>query len=95
MKIRWAKSAQADLSRIRDYIYIRNPRAADEVKHRIISASRRFLDHPEIGRATQRHRFRLLPVTGLPYLLIYRVSSDYIDMASVIGGRMDGAPDLS
>jgi toxin ParE1/3/4 len=94
VKVRWTKAAEADLNIIHDFIASRNPRAAEEVRHKIVSASRRLLEFPEIGRATQKPRFRLLPITGLPYLLVYRVSTEYIEVGSVIDGRMDRAPDL-
>ena len=94
MKIRWSKAAEADLNAIHHYIMNKNPRAADDVNLRIVSSSRRLLDFPEIGRSTDRLLFRLLPVTGLPYLLLYRVSKDYIEIGSVIDGRMKRAPDL-
>jgi toxin ParE1/3/4 len=94
MKLRWTQAARADLKAIHHYIAFRNPKAAEDVQFKIIKSARQLMFAPEIGRTTERRPFRLLPVTGLPYLLLYRVSTEYVEIGSVIDGRMGRAPDI-
>ena len=94
MKVRWSAGALADLRDITFYIDVRNAKAAQRVKQKIILALYQLRDFPQIGTAVHRADTRKLVVTGLPYILIYRVDGDSVKISSVIDARMDRAPDL-
>ncbi len=94
-RLTWSKSAKADIAAIVGFIDRRNPYAAEHVKHAILESARKLKQFPEIGRAAQRPNTRLLVVTGLPYILAYRVEGDVVEIGSVLDARMDRAPDLS
>ena len=94
MTLIWTKSARADLMAIHRYISLRSPQAANQVKHNIVFSARKLIDFPEIGRTAHRPNVRLLPVSGLPYILVYRIVSTQVEIGSVLDDRMDRAPDL-
>ena len=91
MKIQWSQSAKADLDEI---IRFRNPQAAKRVKKAIVQSSFKLAQFPEIGRGTLRRGYRLLDVTGLPYLLGYRVMPDFVEIGAVFDGRADRPPEI-
>jgi toxin ParE1/3/4 len=93
MKLIWSLSARADLRQIHSYIDFRNPPAANRVKLRIVEAVRNLVDFPGMGRPHKRHGIREFPVTGLPYIIVYRVVSDVIEIIAVDDGRMDREAD--
>jgi toxin ParE1/3/4 len=94
MKVVWTRFAIADLNAILDYIAERNPQAASHVQGAIIRSGYKLGAFPQMGRAAQRPGTRLWPVTGLPYVLSYRVVNDSVEIASVLDGRMDRDSDL-
>ena len=94
MRVQWSRSAKADLDEIVRFIHRRNPQAAKRVKKAIVQSTFKLGQFPDIGRATLRRGYRLLVVTGLPYLLGYRVMSDYVEIGAVFDGRADRPPDI-
>jgi len=94
MRIQWAIAAIADIDDISRYIRRQNPQAALKVRGRIVAATLSLEQFPEIGRGTMRPGYRLLVVKNLPYVVGYRVFADYIEIASVMDGRMNRSPDI-
>jgi len=94
MRIRWSDAAVGDLDDLTQFIRLRDPKAAVKVRMRIVAATQYLTEFPEIGRGTLRPKYRLYVVKGLPYLIGYRVESDFIEVAAVIDGRMNRSPDL-
>jgi toxin ParE1/3/4 len=94
LRVQWSQSAKADLDEIVSFIHRRNPQAAKRVKKVIVQSTFKLAQYPDIGRATLRLGYRLLVVTGLPYLLGYRVMPDYVEIGAVIDGRADRPPDI-
>lgn len=74
MKLRLTHRAEADLARIADYLYARNPSAALRVEADLKAALRLISSYPEIGR---RHRrdVRRFAVPRCPYLIFYGIGS--------------------
>jgi addiction module RelE/StbE family toxin len=89
MKLRWLRSASASLRLHTGFIAIENHRAATKVRRRIRTAVLRLLDFPQSGRAGNIPGTRELIVTGLPYLVVYRVSSNTVEILRVLHTSMD------
>jgi toxin ParE1/3/4 len=94
LKVRWSQSAKTDLVEIIQFIHRRNPQTSKRVKKAIVQSTVKLGQFPEIGRGTLRRGYRLLVVTGLPYLLGYRVMADYVEIGAVFDGRADRPPEI-
>ena len=84
---RFTPAARADLLGIWDYIAARNVAAADRVAAAISLATRRLARTPQIGQlrpdlAPDTHRF----LTVRPYLVVYRVTDDAIEILRGLRG---------
>jgi len=71
------------LESIQDYIAKDKPRAAFEVAQKIRYATEQLNDHPELGRAGHVHETYELVITGLPYIVLYRVKGKEVHILSV------------
>lgn len=89
MKLRWTRLALADFLEAQDYIAQENPLAAQAMAQRIDEAVRGLLDHPRIGRSGQVEGTRELVISRTPYLIIYRLRGDDIELLRVWHGRQD------
>jgi toxin ParE1/3/4 len=94
VRIVWSVPARATIKDIFSYIAVFNPVAAQKVKLNILFSARKLIDFPEIGKQSERPGVRLLVVSGSPYILVYTISGDTIEIGSVIDGRMKRSPDL-
>lgn len=94
MKVRWTQAAQADLDDIIQSVKSKNPEASKRIKRAIVQSTFKLTQFPDIGRGTLRRGYRLLVVTGYPYLLGYRVMPDYVEIGAVFDGRADRPPDI-
>ena len=83
MKLRWLRSASASLRLHISFIATENPRAAAAVRNRIRTAVLRLAEFPESGRAGQVTGTRELVVPGLPYLVVYRVGKESVEVLRV------------
>ncbi|HEY8692175.1 MAG TPA: type II toxin-antitoxin system RelE/ParE family toxin [Chloroflexota bacterium] len=83
MRTRWTGPARENLREIRRYIAQDNPRAAAAVVHRITSATRRLGRFPRMGREARLSDGRELVVAGTPYVILYRVLADTVDIEHV------------
>ncbi|NVO13713.1 MAG: type II toxin-antitoxin system RelE/ParE family toxin [Rhodoplanes sp.] len=84
MKLRYRTVALADLAEIRDYIAQDDPEAARKVIRRIDTAVDRLRRMPWSGRPGEVPGTRILVVPGLPYVVIYRVGEDAVDIVAVL-----------
>lgn len=82
MKIVYLRGAMRDLEAIRKYIAKDNPAAANQVVVRIRDAASRLEILPFSARSGPGGT-RLLSVTGLPYIVIYRVAGDTVKIVAV------------
>ncbi len=85
MKLRWSSRATEDVIRIWGYIAFRRPDAARAVAQRITNAARQLQRHPLSGRAGY-DTTRELPVSRTPYVLIYSVGADAVEVHRVLHG---------
>jgi toxin ParE1/3/4 len=89
MKPVWARAAIRDLAGAREYIARVNPDAAREIALRIVDASERIIQFPEIGRTGRMKGTRELVVSGTQYLIVYRLKKTAIHFLRVLHGRQE------
>jgi toxin ParE1/3/4 len=62
MRIRWTDPAQSDLLEVLGYIARDNPRAAERVGRRLLSAVQSLAEQPRLGRPGRVHGTRELVI---------------------------------
>lgn len=83
MKLRWLRSGSGSLRLHVSFIAANNPTAAARVRRTIRGSVLRLLDFPESGRMGQVPGTREIVVAGLPYLVVYRVSGEAVEILRV------------
>jgi addiction module RelE/StbE family toxin len=84
MQLRWTVDAVSDLAAIRDYIEADNPEAARKTAARILAQAETLLLHPAIGRVGRVLNTRESVLSDLPYIIIYRVKDDQLEILRVL-----------
>lgn len=84
MKIVWQPQAIEDLGSLKRYIAADNPAAANRVATTIVSlVSKQVGRFPETGRNGRIEGTRELVVPRMPYIVVYRIKADVIDVLAV------------
>lgn len=86
MQIRWLSLALLDLVEIRKYIEQDNPAAAQDAAKRILTNINLLQDHPGMGRHGRVEGTRELVISGLPYIIPYRVKNNVLEILRVLHG---------
>ena len=89
MKPVWTRAAIRDLTHLRDYIARENPNAAREIASRIVDATDRVIQFPEVGRVGRMNGTREMVVPGTKYLIIYRLKKGAVHFLRVRHGRQE------
>jgi toxin ParE1/3/4 len=87
MPIVWLPIAVQDIIHIRTYIADHNPQAARKVAQRIDQAVNQLSAMPSMGRPGRVFGTRELVVSGTPYLAVYRVQNNRIEILRILHGR--------
>lgn len=80
MKLRWTRLALADFEQAHDRIAQDNPQAARQIAERILAATETLLEYPRIGRVGEDEDSREWRVAKTPYLLVYAIRDDVIEL---------------
>jgi toxin ParE1/3/4 len=88
-KIKWQPLAMDDLRHLRAYIKQDNPAAAKRVAERIRALVRRLATMPQMGRPGRIESTRELVVPDTPYIVVYYVDGDTVNIISVIHGARE------
>ena len=83
-KLEWTLPALADLEAAFLYIFDDNPSAARGVRDRIRQSTERLADFPESGRPGRREGTRELVIPGLPYIIVYRIRGERVQLLRVL-----------
>lgn len=83
MRLRWADSAAADLERISDYLFEQTPLHAARLTLTIYYAPEILLRAPLIGRIGRKQGTRELVLAPLPWIVVYVVDTDFVDIVRV------------
>lgn len=87
MSVRWTEAAARDLTKICDYSEEHSgPEAARKVALRVYEAVGSLVQFPHLGRPGRKPGTRELVLSGLPFLAIYRVREDVIEIARILHG---------
>ena len=86
MQVRWTESATKDLRGITRFIRKDNPSAARAVAKAIVDASESLSQFPLRGREGRLDNTRELVVSGLPYIVVYKVARMAIQILHIYHG---------
>jgi toxin ParE1/3/4 len=89
VRIRWTPTAARHVAAIGEYIAAENPHAAAEIVRAIRRAAERLARYPTIGRSGRVAGTRELVVATTPYIVVYRVGLDTVDVLAIIHAARD------
>jgi toxin ParE1/3/4 len=92
VRIVWAPRAQRRLQEIVNFIAADQPAAAQRVLDQLLEAARTLGEHPHLGRRGRFRGTRELTVAHTPYLLIYRVRDELLEVLTIFDGRRRWPP---
>jgi toxin ParE1/3/4 len=84
MRIAWLQSAVLDLHRIREYIRLENPAAAEKTGALIEAAVSGLARFPNMAPAGEIPGTRELFIRSLPYFVVYRLEDDAVQILRVM-----------
>jgi len=87
MRIRWTQPAARDLTGVCDYTQENHgPEAARKLALRVYEAIGSLPQFPHLGRLGRKPGTRELVLPGLPFLAVYRVRKEVIEIARILHG---------
>lgn len=92
MRIRWLRTALRNLDQHADHIAKDDPIAARNAVQRIRVAVDRLADYPNMGRTGRVPLTRELIVGGTPWIIVYRVRADMVEIIRVLHGAQSWPP---
>lgn len=87
MRIVWGDGARHDFDNAIAFIKEQSPAGAKRVGERILRAVSLLGQFPEIAPASQHRGLRQLVVRRTPYLVIYRVHEDQVEIRAVVHAK--------
>jgi addiction module RelE/StbE family toxin len=89
MRIRWTVPAAGDFESIRDYLQQHFPHFAEPTIRTIYQRIGSLKAHPYRGRPGHRSGTRELLLAPLPYVVVYAVKADAIEILHIYHGSQD------
>lgn len=89
MRIRWTPEAATDLQQIARHILRDNPSAARSVVRTLTEGIERLSKFPNLGRPGQVSNTRELVFASLPYIAIYRLKDEVVEILRIYHGAQD------
>ncbi len=89
MRIRWTPAAAADLQQISDYLKEHHPRYRQPTMRKLFDGIRALKNRPGIGRPGREKGTRELLFPPMPYVAVYRVKDQSIEVARVCHAAQD------
>jgi toxin ParE1/3/4 len=86
MNVRWMPLAEQDLEAAYDYVRQDNEDAAGQLVARIFSSVSMLMRHPLAGREGRVKGTRELVAGRTPYIIVYRIHRDAIQILAVLHG---------
>jgi len=84
MRVIWGRNARRDLNEAISYLLEESVQAAELVGNRIRNAVNRLQKSPRIGRPGRVKGTRELVVLRTPYIVVYRIRSNRVEVMGVI-----------
>lgn len=92
MQLRWSPAAAEDLFRIIEYIRPENAPAAERIAKTIYDSAGSLKAFPNKGRRGRVEGTRELPLPPLPFVVVYRIRQEIVEIANVIHGAQKWPP---
>jgi toxin ParE1/3/4 len=93
MRVLWTEPAAHDLTHICDYIEKHDSSTtARRVALSIYERVSALVEFPERGRSGRKSGTRELILPGLPYLAVYRLREDALEILRILHGAQDWSP---
>jgi toxin ParE1/3/4 len=89
MHLRWTTPAANDLYNLVQRIRKDNPAAADEVANILYGGCANLRDFPRRGRRGRIEDTRELVFPGLPYIVVYRIHDQIVEVLRICHGAQD------
>jgi toxin ParE1/3/4 len=86
MELRWTAEAADDLEHFAEYLFDNTPGRAAELVREIYDAPSALLTFPYRGRPGKKEGTRELVLSPLPYIVVYQIAGDVIDIARILHG---------
>ena len=89
MRIRWTVPAADDLESIKNYLQQHYPHFAEPTVRTIYQRIRSLKTAPNQGRPGQRTGTRELSLTPLPYVVVYSLNAETVEILHIYHGAQD------
>jgi addiction module RelE/StbE family toxin len=89
MRIRWTPAAAADLQNISDYLKQHHPHYRQPTMRKLYQKIRGLKDAPYLGRPGREEGTRELLFPPMPYVAVYRVREQSIEMLRIFHTSQD------
>ena len=89
MRIRWTPAAAADLEHISDYLKDRHPDYWQPTLRKMYAAIQSLKNWPHRGRLGREEGARELLFPPLPYIAVYRVNEQSVEVLRIYHGGQD------
>lgn len=89
MRIRWTVPAADDLANIKEYLQQQYPQFAERTVRSIYKRIRSLKASPWLGRPGSHGGTRELPLAPYPYIVIYRVTSEVVEILRIHHGAQN------
>jgi toxin ParE1/3/4 len=86
MRIRWTPAAADDLEHIKDYLQEHSPRHAQPTVLKVYETIQSLKRTPRRGRVGREAGTPELVFTGLPYIAVYRLKDEFIEILHIYHG---------
>ena len=87
MIVEWSDEAREDFDQAIAYLEVRSPAGADRIALRIFEAVRQLETFPRIAPPSRHRGLRQLVVRQTPYLVVYRVEPDRVEIHAIIHAK--------
>jgi len=91
----WLRRAIADRDAQLDYIAQDNPFSAIEQGDRIARQVGQLVQNPEMGRSGRKHGTRELVISRTPFIVVYRIKGQRIELLRLLHGSQQWPPNRS
>ncbi len=89
MRIRWTPAAAADLQNLSDYLKDHHPHYRQPTVRRVYAAVQSLKEWPHRGRAGREEGTRELLFPPLPYIAVYRVKGQSVEVLRIYHGAQE------
>ena len=89
MRVRWTPASADDLQHIGEYLKEHNPAVAQSTVETLYEAAQSLTRFPYRGRIGQQEGTREWVVSRLPYVIVYEVDEEIVNISRVLHGSQD------